>query len=80
MDTTTVTNDQAIPGLRVYNHGAGFVTVTTLDLSTVPHDVPYYYLYYNDADCYLACNSSIKPAYNNDIVGHGGVRLRPMCS
>src|SRR5207249_293982 len=75
VDTTAVINDQPIPGLRVYNHGNGFVTVTTLDLSFAPHDIPYYYLYYNDLDCYLACNSSIKAGYNNDIVGHGGVSL-----
>src|SRR5262245_59035527 len=48
--TTSARNmqaDSALPGLKVNNHGAGFFTVTTLDLSPAPAAFEFNYLIVN---------------------------------
>ena len=47
VDTTSTGYDSLLTGLKVNNHGAGFFTVTTLDLSNPPVTLPFTYLVVN---------------------------------
>jgi len=48
VDESSFSSDVAVPGLKVNNHGAGFFSVTTLNLATAPSSgIPFNYLIVN---------------------------------
>lgn len=59
VDISTIPGDAVVPGLKVNNHGAGFFTVTTLDLSTAATDIPFNYLVIDDPACFAACTGKV---------------------
>ncbi len=63
VDTTG--SSGSVSGVKVNNHGAGFFTVTTLDLRNPPIDLTFNYYVNTSTDCFSACHATIPSGVYN---------------